>query len=50
MFDAFAKLDPLLQVIAIVAIVAFVVVGALRLRLYLRKRRMRKRSKGWVTF
>jgi hypothetical protein len=50
MFDAFAKLDPLLQVLAIVASMAFVVVGGLRLRRYLHKRRMRKRSKGWVTF
>ena len=50
LFNAFAELDPVLQVVAILALVAFALIVAFRLRLYLQKRRLRKRDKIWVAF
>jgi hypothetical protein len=50
LFDGFSRLDPLLQVLAIVAVVAFVLIAGIRLRIYLRKRRNRKRRGGWVAY
>ncbi len=49
LFDAFTGLDPLLQVLAVVGVVAFLLIVVFRLRIYLRKRRNRKRG-GWVTY
>jgi uncharacterized membrane protein YdbT with pleckstrin-like domain len=50
LFDTFTQLDPLLQVLAVVALIAFILITAFQLWRYLQKRRMRKREKIWLPF
>jgi hypothetical protein len=50
-FQSFAGLDPLLQAVAILGLIAFVAIGAVPLWRYIQKRRHRRRSKEiWVHY
>jgi hypothetical protein len=49
-FNIFAQLDPLLQALTIVALIAFVLIAGFRLWLYVQKRWMRKRADLWVHY
>ena len=46
----FPQLDPLLQALAIFALIAFVLIVGFRLWRYLQKRRMRKRADLWLHY
>lgn len=50
MFSNFGDLDPLLQVVAIVALIAFLMIIGFKLWRYLQKRRTRSRSKIWTVY
>lgn len=50
-FKAFAELDPLLQAIAVIGLICFAGIAALRLRRYIRRRRRHRRDKEiWVHY
>jgi hypothetical protein len=46
----FADLDPLLQVLAIIALIAFAIIGGIPLWRYLQKRRKRRRMDTWMHY
>ncbi len=50
LFNMFAQLDPLLQAIAVIALIAFILIAGFRLWRYAQKRRMRKRADLWVHY
>jgi predicted negative regulator of RcsB-dependent stress response len=49
-FNIFTQLDPLLQALAVIALIAFVFIVGFRLWPYVQKRRMRKRADLWVHY
>jgi len=50
-FKTFAELDPLLQAMAVIGLIAFALIVTVRVRRYLRKRRHRRRDKQiWVHY
>lgn len=49
-FKAFAGLDPLLQAVAVLGLIAFIAIGALQTWRYIKKRRHRRRANAWVHY
>jgi hypothetical protein len=45
-----ADLDPLLQVLAIIAFIAFAIIGGVRLWRYLKRRKKRRRTDSWMHY
>jgi hypothetical protein len=43
-------LDPLLQVLAIIALIAFAIIGGVRLWRYLKRRKRRRRTDSWMHY
>jgi hypothetical protein len=50
MLCVFVDLDPMLQLLAIAAVVAFLSIAGVKIWHYLQKRRTRSRSKIWTIY